>query len=138
MARTAVALAVALALPMAAGCGETSPEDDVRAAVEGYAKAFAGRDYQALCDVYFDPQVISGLEASGLPCESAIRPKVSSTRNPKLEIRRITVNGDSAKVEVHTTADAESPTDDTLALVKDREGRWRITPLAAGPQPGGP
>jgi len=135
MARTAVALAVALALT--AGCGKTTPEDEVRSTVEGYAKAFAERNYQALCDIYFDPQVVSGLEASGLPCESAIRPKVSSTRNPKLDIRRITVDGDSAKVEVHTTADGELATDDTLALLKDRES-WRITPLAAGPQPVGP
>lgn len=137
MARTAVALAVALAA-LAAGCGKTSPEDEVRATVEGYAKAFAERDYQALCDEYFDPQVVSGLERSGLPCESAIRPKVGSTRNPKLEIRRVRFEGETAKVDVHTTADGEVATDDTLALVKDGEGRWRITPVAAGPEPVAP
>lgn len=137
MARTAVALAVALAA-LAAGCGKTSPEDEVRATVEGYAKAFAERDYQALCDVYFDPSVVSGLERNGLPCESAVRPKVSSTRNPKLVIRRVSVEGDVAKVEVHTTADGEPASDDTLALVKDRDGRWRITPVAAGPEPVAP
>lgn len=139
MARTALPLAaVLLAL---AGCGgKTTPEDEVRAAVEGYAKAFAGRDYQALCDVYFDPKVVAGLERSGLPCEAAVRPKVSSTRNPRLEIRRVTIEGDEAdraKVVVHTTATGEPPSDDTLALVKTR-GSWRITPLAAGPQPTGP
>lgn len=136
MARIAVAATI-LAL-LAGGCGEeATPRDEVRAAVEGYAKAFAERDYQALCDVYFDPKVVAGLERSGLPCEAAIRPKVSTTRNPKLRIRRLTVTGDRAKVEVHTTADGEAPTDQTLALVKVR-GAWRITPLAAGPQPIGP
>ena len=121
----------------AGGCGKESPGDEVRAAVDGYAKAFADRDYQALCDVYFDPKVVAGLERSGLPCESAIRPKVSSTRNPKLAIRSVTVDGERAKVVVHATADGEAPTDQTLALVKTR-GIWRITPLAAGPQPTGP
>jgi ketosteroid isomerase-like protein len=135
MARTAVALAAVLAL--VAGCGKTTPEDEVRSAVQGYAKAFAERDYQALCDVYFDPKVVAGLERSGLPCESAIRPKVSSTRNPKLTIRTVSVDGDTAKVQVHTTATGELATDDTLALVKTA-GRWRITPLGAGPQPTGP
>lgn len=135
MARTALS-ALVLAL-IAAGCGKATPSDEVRATVEGYAKAFAERDYQALCDVYFDPQVVAGLENSGLPCESAVRPTVSTTRNPQLTIRRITVEGDRAKAEVHTTADGEKPTNQTLALIKTR-GVWRITPLAAGPQPTAP
>lgn len=135
MARTAVS-ALLLAL-LAVGCGKTTPSDEVRDTVEGYARAFAERDYQALCDVYFDPKVVAGLEESGLPCESAVRPTVSTTRNPKLTIRRVTVDGDRAKVEVHTTADGEKAVDQTLALIKTR-GSWRITPLAAGPQPTGP
>ena len=137
MARTGFAIALAVALLVGCGKDTTSPEDEGRAAVEGYAKAFAGRDYQALCDDYFDPKVVAALERSGLPCESAIRPKVSSTRHPRLEIRRIELHGDTAKVSVHTTADNEAPADETLALVKAR-GRWRITPLSAGPQPVAP
>jgi ketosteroid isomerase-like protein len=136
MARTALALA-AVAL-LAAGCGKASPEDEVRATVEGYAKAFAGHDYQALCDVYFDPKVVSGLERSGLPCEAAVRPAVMGTIDPKLAIRTIDLEGDTAKVQVHTTAKGQPPADETLALLKVK-GAWRITPLGGtGPQPVGP
>lgn len=138
MARTAVALG--LLAVVASGCGKegADPEQQVRAAVEGYAKAFAKHDYQALCDTYFDPKVVAGLERSGLPCEAAIRPKVSATRNPKLEIRRISVDGKIAKVTVRATADDEPTTEDTLALVNTR-GSWRITPLGStGPEPVGP
>jgi ketosteroid isomerase-like protein len=138
MARTAAVLAVAAALLAGCGKGKDDPEGDVRSAVQGYAKAFATRDYQALCDTYFDPKVVATLEASGLPCESAIRPKVSSTRNPRLLIRKVKVDGKTARVTVHTTADGEAATDDVLALVKTR-GLWRITPLGTtGPEPVGP
>lgn len=138
MARSAVVLAVAAAL--LAGCGKDSatPEDEVRAAVEGYAKAFAERDYQALCDTYLDPKVIASLERSGLPCESALRPQVSATRNPKLAITSVKIDGKVARVVVHATADGEPPTDQTLALVETKDG-WRLTPLGVtGPAPVAP
>lgn len=136
MRRTAVILgAVAL---LAAGCGKRSPEAEVRSTVEAFAAATAERDYQALCDTYFATSLVSGLERAGLPCEAAIRPAISATRDPTLEIRSIEVDGDRAKVAVHTTAAGQSPSDDTLALIREK-GRWRIASLAeAGPQPLGP
>lgn len=136
MARTALALAAVLAV--ITGCGKTTPQDEVRAAVEGYAKAFATHDYQALCDTYFDPKVVSGLERSGLPCEAAVRPEVVGTVKPTLKITSIEIHGATAKVRVHTTAQGQEPADDTLALVRVK-GAWRITPLGGnGPQPTSP
>jgi ketosteroid isomerase-like protein len=138
MPRPATVLCAA-ALAALGGCGSgVTPEDEVRAAVEGYAKAFAARDYQALCDRWFDRKLVTGLEQAGLPCEAAIRPKVSTTRKPTLEIRRIAIDGDTAKVDVHTTAQGEPPADDTLALVKGDDG-WRLTTGGAtAPEPATP
>ena len=125
----------AVLVALLAGCGKTSPEERVRATVKGFADAIARRDYQALCDDFFSTSLISGLERAGLPCEAAIRPTVGSTRDPKLEIRAVEVDGDRAKVRIHTTAAGQPPSDDTLALAREH-GDWRIASLAeAGPQP---
>ena len=138
MLRPALVLCAAASIAMAGCGGGQTPEEEVRAAVEGYAKAFAERDYQALCDRWFDRKLVTGLERAGLPCEAAIRPKVSTTRKPTLEVRRIVVDRDTAKVDVHTTAQGEPPTDDTLALVR-ADGEWRITTGGAtAPEPATP
>jgi ketosteroid isomerase-like protein len=123
---------------LGSGCGASSPDDEVRSTVEGFAAAIADRDYQALCDRYFSTPLVTGLERAGLPCEAAIRPQIGTTRKPTLEIRSIAVTGDRARVRVHTEAANQPPSDDTLALARERDG-WRIASLAeAGPQPLGP
>jgi hypothetical protein len=129
-------LVLAAALALLAGCG-SSPEDDVRSALKGFAGATAKRDYQALCDDYFAPALIDQVEQAGLPCEAAIRPEISATQKPKLEIRSVKVDGDKALARVHTSAANQPPSDDTIQLVKVK-GSWRIASLAeTGPQPAG-
>lgn len=136
MGRTVAWLAGAAMV--AAACGKTSPQDEVRSTVEAFAGAVARRDYQALCDTYFSTSLVSGLERAGLPCEAAIRPEIAATRRPRLEIRRVEVQGDRARVFVRTSAANQPPSEDTLALARE-QGRWRISALAeAGPQPLGP
>jgi hypothetical protein len=106
--------------------------------LDGYAQAFAKRDYQALCDVYFDRKLVSGLERSGLPCETALKPELTTLRDPRLEIRAVKVDGGSATADVHTTATGQKPADVTLAL-RFSEGRWQIADIVeVGPQPAGP
>ena len=128
----------AAALALLGGCG-SSPSDQVRSTLRGFADATAKRDYQALCDDYFSPALVDQVEQAGLPCEAAIRPEISSTQKPKLEIRSVDVNGDLALAKVHTSAANQPPSDDTIQLLKVK-GKWRIASLAeTGPQPpGGP
>jgi hypothetical protein len=117
-----------------AGCG-SSPSEEVRSKLRGFADATADRDYQALCDDYFAPALVAQVEEAGLPCEAAIRPEISSTKDPKLEIRSVEVRGDKALARVHTSAANQPPSDDTIQLVKAKGG-WRIASLAeTGPQP---
>src|SRR3712207_2179463 len=103
MARIALACVALLAL---AGCGggdEGVPaEQQVRMTLEGYAQAFANRDYQALCQVYFDRELVAGLEKRGLKCETALKPEVTTLRDPKIEVRAVRVDGDRATADVHT------------------------------------
>ena len=119
-------------------CGGPSDEDAVRKTLAGYAKAFAEHDYQALCDTYFDPDLVTGLEANGLPCEAALRPTVAGLKHPTLTVRSVKVDGDFATAAVHTDADNEEPADVVLALVR-ADGRWRISSTTTtGPKPAGP
>lgn len=125
-------------LAAVAGCGGPSPAEQVRATLAGFAHATAQRDYQALCDRYFAPRLVAQVEDAGLPCEAAIRPEISSTVNPSLTIHGVQVDGDRATARVHTSADNQPPSDDTIALQRVR-GEWRIVALAqAGPQPAAP
>ena len=118
------------------GCG-SSPADQVRSTLRGFADATARRDYQALCDNYFAPALVDQVEQTGLPCEAAIRPEISSTRKPRLVVRSVKVNGDRALAQIHTSAANQPPSDDTIELVKVK-GHWRIATLAEqGPQPSG-
>jgi hypothetical protein len=41
----------------------------------------------------------------------------------------VAVNGDKALVSVHSTAAGETPSDDTIALVKEK-GKWKVSSLA--------
>ena len=126
------------ALAGLAGCGGgKSPADAVRATLAGFAQATARHDYQALCDTYLAPALVDAVEQSGLPCESAIRPEISATKQPTLTIKGVEVHGDKATAQVHTTAANQPPSDDTIALQRVN-GVWRIASLATvGPQPTG-
>ena len=129
-------LLATVALAVLAGCG-SSPEDQVRSTLSGFADATAKRDYQSLCDDYFSPALVDQVEQAGLPCEAAIRPEISATKKPKLEVRSVDVNGDRALAKVHTSAANQPPSDDTIQLLKVK-GKWRIASLAeTGPQPPG-
>jgi len=139
MARKLGLVAGVAAMLGLSACGGPSAAQRVRTTVQGYAKAFARHDYQALCDRYLAPSIGAGLLAStGVPCESAIRAKVSTTVDPTLKVGAIHVTGDKATAAVHTTAVGEAPSDDTMALQRIR-GQWRITALAQPePLPVGP
>jgi hypothetical protein len=50
---------------------------------------------------------------------------------PKLEVRRVTIKGNRASAEVHTTAANQQASDDTVALVRE-DANWKIGALGGG------
>jgi len=123
-------LAPALALLLLAGCGDSgpTPEEQVRAAVAEFGEATVAKDYQALCDEILAPALVEQVTAIGLPCEVALEQGLGAVRDPRLTIGSVQVDGESASVEVRTSAAGEAPSKDTLKLV-NVDGTWKISSL---------
>jgi hypothetical protein len=115
-----------------AGCGDDGPtaREQVRTTVDGFGRAIQAKDYQALCDKIFAPQLVSKLQQVGLPCEIAMQRSFEDVQNPRLTIGRITVAKDekSAEAEVRSSASGQAPSQDTVELVPVEDG-WRISSL---------
>lgn len=127
--------AVAVAVLTLAACGKERPTDAVHKTVDRFGKAVADKDYQELCDNLLGANLISALEARGVPCELALKTGFGDAKDPKIAVRTVAVNGDKALVTVHSTAANQPASDDTLALVKEH-GKWKISELARPePQP---
>jgi hypothetical protein len=116
-------------LVVAAGCGQ-SEERAVRRTLDDFAQATARKDYQRLCDDLFAQRLVEEVRRT-VPCEVALRnSSLNDARNPKLTVRRITVDGNRATAVVATSAANQRPSEDTVELVKERE-QWRILALAS-------
>ena len=115
-----------------AGCGESGPTDEqrIRGALAEFGRATAERDYRALCDRILAPELIETVEQVGLTCELALRKGFEDVEDPRLAVGAIDVSGDRATAEVRSSATGESPSQDTVELVKVGEG-WRIASLGS-------
>jgi hypothetical protein len=126
-------IALLVAVLTLVACGKEKPTQQVHDAVDRFGKAVADKDYQELCDNLLAANLINALEDQGVPCELALKTGFASVKDPKIAVKTVAVNGDKALVSVHSTAANEKPSDDTIALVKEK-GKWRISSLAQ-PQP---
>jgi hypothetical protein len=134
VSRAAVLVALALA---AAGCGgkdTPSDTDQVRSALVDFGRATAAHDYKAMC-ARLAPVLIEKLQLVGLGCEQALKQGLGQVKAPKLSVGRITVDGDSASAQVRTSAEGQTPSDDTIEL-RRVNGAWRIASLGKAAEPG--
>ena len=123
--------AAALAAAALAGCGSgPSTQEQVRQTLDEFGRATAAKDYQALCDRVFAPQLVTKLTEVGLPCEVAMQRSFEDVENPRLTIGKITVAEDekSAKAEIRSSATGQAPSRDTVTLVPV-DGGWRVSSL---------
>jgi hypothetical protein len=125
--RPLVALAAA-ALALGGCGGGPSDADQVRAAVVAFSRATAAKDYTRLCRDLLAPKLVEQVKSAGLSCEAALEQGLGAVEDPKLTIGQITVDGDSARAQVRTSARGQAPSKDTLKLAKVG-GRWRIASL---------
>ena len=136
MRRAAAGALAALAL-VAGGCGgkdTPSDSDQVRDTVVGFGRATAAHDYKAMCD-RLAPALLEKLRQVGLPCEQALKQGLGDVKSPKLSVGKISVDGDTATAEVRTSAEGESPSNDTVEL-RRVNGSWRISSLGKTAEPG--
>ena len=123
--------AAAVTVALLAGCGsDPSPQEQVRTTLDEFGRAMTAKDYQALCDRVFAPQLVTKLTEVGLPCEVAMQRSFEDVENPRLTIGKITVAEDekSAKAEVRSSATGQAPSRDTVTLVPVDDG-WRVSSL---------
>jgi len=116
------------------GCGDSGPSDEerVRATLAEFRRATEARDYQALCDHVFAPKLVQTVKQIGLPCEVALQKGFEDVDDPRLTVGAIEVNDGKASAEVRTSAAGESPSQDTVELVRVGDD-WRIESLGSSP-----
>jgi hypothetical protein len=130
-----IRLALAVTVLTLAACGKERATEAVHKTVDRFGKAVADHDYQELCDDLLAANLIDALEARGVPCELALKTGFGGAKDPKIAVKTVAVNGDRALVSIHSTADNQPPSDDTLNLVKE-DGKWKVSSLARPePQP---
>jgi ketosteroid isomerase-like protein len=132
------ATVLAAACAVLAGCGGESDEEQVRSAVADFGEATAKRDYQRLCDELLSERLVERTRQA-LPCEQAFRVGLEGVQSPKLTVRAVEVDGDTANARVRSEAQGQEPSNDVIRLVREGGG-WRIDALAEpdrrGPIPG--
>jgi hypothetical protein len=123
-----------LAACLAAGCGESGPTDEqrVRATLAEFQRATEAGDYEALCDRVLAPELIDAVKQVGLPCELAVEKGFEDVEAPRLTVGAIQVRENRATAEVRSSAEGESPSEDTVELVRVGDG-WRIASLGTSP-----
>jgi hypothetical protein len=125
-------LLLVLAVCLLAGCGDSGPSDEqrIRTTLSEFQRATAVRDYRALCDRILAPKLIETVKQIGLPCEIALQKGFEDVKAPRLSVGTIEVDDDTATAQVRSSAAGQSPSNDTVELVKVGDG-WRIASLGA-------
>jgi hypothetical protein len=119
-----------LVVVVAAGCGESGPSDEerVRTTLREFQRATEQRDYATLCERVLAPKLVESVRQVGLPCEVALEKGFEDVESPRLAVGAITVDDDRATAEVRSSAAGQSPSEDTVELVRVGED-WRIASL---------
>ncbi len=108
-----------------AGCGASSPSDQVRAKVDEFVHAAATQDYRTICTQVLDVSFLERIAAGGITCEGVMQ--LALSQRPSLSVGRVAVNGASASVDVLSSGAGRSGIVG-IRLVKTGGG-WRIDSL---------
>jgi hypothetical protein len=119
-----------------AACGDQGPseEEQVRATLEELQRGTAAGDYGALCEEVFARRLVDTVEQVGLECEDALEKGFEDVREPRLTVGAVSVDGDTARAQVRSSAAGQAASDDTVELVKEG-ATWRIASLGRATAP---
>jgi hypothetical protein len=89
-------------------------------------RATALRDFERVCDELFSREARE--RAGGEDCERLTASAAGGVARPSIEVTRIDVRGERARVSVVTSADGQARVKDVLGLRREG-GEWRIEAL---------
>ena len=133
MKRALLILAAVLAL---AGCGaeqQTSvdrfsgAERDVAQKVEDLQDAGESRKPEDICSNILASSVVDQLEAAGTTCDDEMGKAIDDADDFDLEVREVTVSGETATARVQQGDDGETETFE----FRRENGDWRATSLGS-------
>ena len=125
--RRPLAALLAVSAGVCACGGGPSDSEQVHTAVEAFGRATAAKDYQRLCDELLAPKLVSEVEATGLPCEVALRQGLGRGGGADPDDRADHGSGDAATAEVQSAAAGRSRPRTRCRSCGDDS--WRIASL---------
>ncbi|MEX2252651.1 MAG: entry exclusion lipoprotein TrbK [Thermoleophilaceae bacterium] len=134
MVRAAILVMTVLGGALLTGCGEDDPEP-----VKGAAKQVAAtvarlelltqrKDFQVICRELFTAD--ARRRAGGDDCPKLLAETGNDVRAPRIELLSVTIDGESARAKVRTSARGQAPVEDQIELVRERGG-YRIESLTS-------
>lgn len=89
-------------------------------------KATAQRDFTTICDDLFAASTRT--QAGGTECPAVLGARARGVTQPRIAIKGIDLQGNTAEVTVRTTAVGQDPVTDVIRLVREN-GQYRILSL---------
>ena len=132
-----VVVAVVLIVSGAGDEGSNKASGNARAAVatvQAFEQAISDRDYAKICAKLFTTEA---QEASGGGnCQSVLAQNAARIRNPKIRITSVVLRGNAASVGVVAQVSGGPPVGDTIRLVRQGSGDYRISSAGVASAPG--
>jgi hypothetical protein len=118
-----------------AGCGgddDDGPDasglaQEASAVVEDLERAIAAGEFARICSELLSAEVRR--QAGGGDCPAQLRRTSAGVKRPRIEVKKIEIEGSTAVLEVETTAQGQTRVPDTIRLVREAGG-YRISSLS--------
>ena len=131
-AGTAALCALVLGL---ASCGGGDDDDEATgglaqeaaAVIEQLEKSIRAGEFERICDELLSAEVRR--QAGGGECPAMLERTSAGIKHPRIQVRKISIEGATAEVEVVTVAEGQDRVEGTIRLVREAGG-YRISSLS--------